>query len=78
MGIYFLDDPPYDLGLAQTAHADAIGDVIELSVTISAPEIRVQPVTVRVMLTHPVASDLVKRLRAAAVRAGLGQIFNAS
>lgn len=78
MAIHFLEGPPYDLGLAQTANADAIGDVVELSMTISAPEIRLQPVTVRVMLTHSVAADLVKRLRSAAVRAGLGQIFNAS
>jgi hypothetical protein len=67
MGIKFEGEPPFDLGLAQTASAQVLESTVVLRVTLSVPNVRPKPVPVRVTMTADVANTLLDHL-ATAVR----------
>lgn len=58
MSIKFEGEPPFHLGIAETASGTCADTTVVVRVTVSAPEMRPQHVTVR----FPVASDVAKVL----------------
>jgi hypothetical protein len=54
--------PPYALPAAQTAEARAEGEIVEMTLTVSAPDIQPRPVQIRIQMTWAVARGLGQQL----------------
>lgn len=74
MGIIsFEGDPPYDLPLAQTAEARSEGEIVDLILTVSAPDIQPEPVPMTWKKARELGGQLGPAALAAEMRArGLG------
>jgi hypothetical protein len=58
MGIKFEGAPPFDLPVAQTAEALAVGETVEVILTVSLPDISPRLVQIRAQMTWKTARDL--------------------
>jgi hypothetical protein len=66
MSIKFEGEPPFHLGIAETASAHVLDTTVVVRVTVSAPEMRPQHVTVRFTVASDVAKVLAEQLLMAA------------
>jgi hypothetical protein len=76
--ITFEGQPPFGLEVAQTGSARAVGDDVEMTLYISAPEISPEPVAIQVPMLHSTALSLGDQLRKAAIEAELHAIARRS
>jgi hypothetical protein len=67
--IQFQGDPPYDLPVAQTAEAQAVGETAELILRVIVPGKLPSPAPIRVQMTAAVARGLSNQLQAVATTA---------
>ena len=58
MGIKFEGDPPYDLPVAQTAYSRPQGEIVEVVLIVSVPDIQREHVEVRVPMSRETAQAL--------------------
>ncbi len=61
--------PPFGLIGVQTGSADAVGDVVEMVLSVSLPDLSPVPIRIQIPLVASVAMALGNALRAAALRA---------
>ena len=66
MSINFEGEPPFHLGIAETASAHVLDTTVVVRVTVFAPEMRPQHVTVRFTVASDVAKVLAEQLLMAA------------
>ena len=62
MGIKFEGEPPFYLGVAQTASAQVLDTTVVLRVTVSVPETRGKPVPIRLTMSAELADALQEQL----------------
>ena len=63
MGIKFKGHSPFDLSEAQNASARPEGEMVEVVLTVSVPDIQPEPVQIRVPFTWKVAQSLAAQLK---------------
>jgi hypothetical protein len=69
VGIVFEGHSPFDLPEAQNACARPEGEMVEVVLTVSVPDIQPEPVQIRVPFTWKVAQSLAAQLNRAYVAA---------
>lgn len=74
MGIKFEGEPPFDLGVVQTASAQVLDATIVVRVTVAAPTIRPKPVPVRLTMTAELARAFLGQLEAVVTMAELRKL----
>ena len=74
MGIKFEGEPPFDLGVVQTASAQVLDATVVVRVTVAAPTIRPKPVPVRLIMTAELARAFLGQLEAVVTMAELRKL----